>query len=1010
MRPTAIDLGRRTLLRRSDTALVAVATVLLLASSCGRSDELRCGPGTIEQEGICIPGQRGGDESNPAPRTEGPVLACGDGTFERENECLPMPERCGPGVFWEPSSARCVLDTEAVCGPGTTPGEGGVICTASPDRCGPGTVADGGTGTCVLATGVCGPGSSLDADSGTCVVSGDNCGARTRWDEEASRCVPSESVCGPGTRWLTFANGCLPDEEPGSRCGANTVWDEERLLCVPDAALCTDGTVRDEDGNCLPSEEICAEGTTWDPEARRCMLTESSCAEGTAYDAASGVCIPTADVCGEGTDWNAQTSRCEALGIVCGEGTVLDPDSGRCLVDASGCGEGTTLDDASGTCVPAPGACGPGTEWNGDSQQCVFARTGCLEGTRFDEDLSSCVPSEDVCGPGTTWIPDRRVCVAGNYVDGSCDDPPELEIPSGDVILARGSCFLVDGSVTIGGNRLLTVEPGVTLLFTRASSMLVGNRGSGSANPLVRMIGTEDEPIRLRGTQASAGWWRGLVISQTNDPDGVLEHVIIEHAGDQPWDEGVPESRAGLLLESNFQPMRIALRHVTTADNEGYGISIRSGRTPAGLCSQVTYLSLEDFENITSTGNSVAPIRILADLVGHIDEATTLTGNADDRVHVYSVSCRSIFHEQTWRNPGVPYRIVSDLTLAAAGNLIMEEGVELHFLRDRGFDLRGRIHVRGTEDAPVLLRSEEFVPNSWRGVRIADNNRPENLIEHMVILEAGNSAWGNAPQAGLVIDPVGGAVATGLRHVRVEDSAGNGLVIRPGNIILHAFEANTFTGNAARPVVLPAAQAGVLDEASSYAGNAIDSIAISGIFDEDVTLRNLEVPWEATAELRVRNSATLTIDAGTRIQFRLNTWLRVGESLQPGFLRVLGTPDSPVILEGTTPVAGWWRGLLIGNSLNPLNEINHLTVRHGGSEGWGGALEAANVHLSRSAGNSRLSVRGLRLEDGLGAGLFLDGLVDLLSCEEVTFDGVDPRVIGSVEHFEASCGPLEPGD
>lgn len=972
-----------------------------------------CGPGTVRDAGSgrCVAGEGGvcgEDEAWSAARGECVAVdaLCGEGTRwdATAGFCLPGETWCGEGVVWDAAAERCVAE-EIPCGAGTALDAATGLCLPSAAACGAGTQWSAELGTCALDGEVCGSGTARDGDR--CVASAAVCGARTRWIADEGRCGPDEAVCGPGTQFSTFALGCIPDAEPGGVCGPNTVWDEEAALCVADPELCAGGTVRDADGLCRPAEEVCPTGTEWDAEAEACALTEALCAAGTALDPELGQCVPTAAVCGDGTVWNAETGRCTQVGLTCGPGTAFDGDSGTCRVDPGVCGAGTRFAAESGGCVAEASACGAGTRWDEDEEQCVVAETTCLEGTIFDAEAQGCLPSEDVCGPGTSWLSERRICVSGTYVDGSCDDPQPLDVPAGDVILAADSCFEISSVQTIGGARGLTIESGVTFLFAPAAGLVIGNRSTGANNPIVRMLGTEEAPIRFRGTQPQPGWWRGLVIGQTNHPTNLLEHVIVEHAGDMPWDEGVEVSRAGLLIESNFNAARLGLRHVTVQDNVGYGISIRSGRTPAGLCSQVTYVALEEFESVRATRNTAAPLRILADLVGHIDGDFDFTGNEDDRVHVYSVGCRSVFRDQTWRDLGVPMFSPNGLIVQGGAALVIEGGTEIHFAREEGFDSQGRLEIVGTAENPVVFRGAEDAPGSWRGVRVRDNNRPENRLEHLHISQAGSDAWIAGQPAALTLS---GALTTALRHVRLEGNLGYGLVVAGNDVSLTGFENNVFTGNSEWPARIPARLAGVLDSGTVFSGNTRDSVHVSGIFVADTTLEPLDVPYFAAEELRVRNSAMLTLEAGVRIQFGLNTWLRVGESGQPGFLTVRGTSEQPVILEGSTPVPGWWRGLFIGNSLNPLNSIEHLTIRHGGSEQWSAQQPAANMHLTNTAGSTRTRIEGLRLEDGLGAGLFVSGGVDLLACDDVSFSNVEPEVIGSVAVFEDACGPLASDD
>ena len=74
--------------------------------------------------------------------------------------------------------------------------------------------------------------------------------------------------------------------------------------------------------------------------------------------------------------------------------------------------------------------------------------------------------------------------------------------------------YLVSGEAEFDSS--VVMEPGVTLVFTRSSSMEI----SGT----LTATGTEDLPITLMAEVASDGYWNGLVIGGVGN---LLEHVEI---------------------------------------------------------------------------------------------------------------------------------------------------------------------------------------------------------------------------------------------------------------------------------------------------------------------------------------------------------------------------------------------------------------------------------------------------------------------------------------------------
>jgi len=118
-------------MRFLSVALVGVG----LFAGCGSdsTEDLECGPGTIEIEDVC------------RPDGEGTVITCGPGTVEQDGQCRPDPDGVGPtcGEGTREEAGECVPDGGGVaCGAGTHAEEG--LCVPDDDggglTCGPGTV------------------------------------------------------------------------------------------------------------------------------------------------------------------------------------------------------------------------------------------------------------------------------------------------------------------------------------------------------------------------------------------------------------------------------------------------------------------------------------------------------------------------------------------------------------------------------------------------------------------------------------------------------------------------------------------------------------------------------------------------------------------------------------------------------------------------------------------------------------------------------------------------------
>lgn len=97
------------------TALIAVAGMCL--GGCGESTT--CGPGTKEQEGECLPGDK--------------IIACGPGTVLFEGRCVVSSSLssiyCGENTTWDELKQKCVGQASTGC-PKCPEASGGTVCAS----------------------------------------------------------------------------------------------------------------------------------------------------------------------------------------------------------------------------------------------------------------------------------------------------------------------------------------------------------------------------------------------------------------------------------------------------------------------------------------------------------------------------------------------------------------------------------------------------------------------------------------------------------------------------------------------------------------------------------------------------------------------------------------------------------------------------------------------------------------------------------------------------------------
>ena len=324
---------------------------------------------------------------------------CPDGyvrDIERPTRCIPPPPECPQG--YERSNGRC----EPICEEGTQRDPYG-YCV--PQRCPDGSYPnlrgqceepdcpqgyDNIRGQCLPQ---CPEEYSRD-DNGRCVPPDEGCpeGTETingqcmplcppeyKRDRQTGRCIPPGDGCKQGEELLRgkcvppCANGTVRDNN--GRCvpqGCPTGTEKFQGQCLP---LCRDGLERNSKGRC-----VCPAGT--DFIGGRCV---DECKQGLVRDK-NGRCVPRACAEGEERVQGRCVPQCRSSFVrgkngkcVCPRGTELGRTSGRCekVVEQRECPKGYRRNE------------------NGECERIRRAQPACPEGYYYSKRYQKCLPEED---------------------------------------------------------------------------------------------------------------------------------------------------------------------------------------------------------------------------------------------------------------------------------------------------------------------------------------------------------------------------------------------------------------------------------------------------------------------------------------------------------------------------------------------------------------------------------------------------------------------------------------
>lgn len=308
-----------------------------------------------------------------------------------------------------------------------------------------------------------------------------------------------------------------------------------------------------------------------------------------------------------------------------------------------------------------------------------------------------------------------------------------------------------------------------------------------------------------------------------------------------------------------------------------------------------------------------------------------------------------------------PAYVVREMLIVGTGDtLTVEPGAVVRFQQDTGIEVRqqGVLSAVGTAVDPILLTGAQAVVGYWKGVRFGDAGSFDNELAYVTIEYGGSDEFSDMGAANLTLS---GSFPTRAKvtHSTFRYSAGFGFVFDDEALIGADlvpdgdFVDNLATLNALGPGKVDQRVVGFLDDSGSYAGNAVDYLAVRGDYDNDVsqTWQALDVPYLVDGGIYV-DGIELTIAAGATVVFRQDSGIEVSTD---GAFRAIGAADAPIVFTGYDEIPGYWDGLSFHNAASFDNRLEHVVVEYGGGRlfPWGGR---ANVVVDESGFDSRVAL------------------------------------------------------
>ena len=299
----------------------------------------------------------------------------------------------------------------------------------------------------------------------------------------------------------------------------------------------------------------------------------------------------------------------------------------------------------------------------------------------------------------------RKIVVSGNaeYIATFSDTPGggtdgALEV-SGSISANttwpdRGVAvdYIIDGRFYVEGNALLTIEPGVTIMFTDNYSGITVEENAG-----LRMVGTADKPIVLTGpaNNPNPGAWDNMVV-MSNRNDNQFEYVNFINGGHS--------------YEVVYVRGKLSMKHCTVDNSATNGVTLGD----EGVFTA--------FENNTIKHVAAYPVVLNSHhKVDCLGSGNIYTNNTKNMIRLDDYWLDEENSTTTFTNQGVPY-FVSDGINVINHMMVVDPGVEFVFDYEKEMIIGDaailRVNTGSPSNPSVIFRGLENENGYWKGLVI----------------------------------------------------------------------------------------------------------------------------------------------------------------------------------------------------------------------------------------------------------------------------------------------------
>ncbi|MBR4582186.1 MAG: right-handed parallel beta-helix repeat-containing protein [Bacteroidales bacterium] len=278
--------------------------------------------------------------------------------------------------------------------------------------------------------------------------------------------------------------------------------------------------------------------------------------------------------------------------------------------------------------------------------------------------------------------------------------------------------YIVDGWINIEGNALLTIEPGVTIMFTGENGGMTVHENAG-----LKMVGTADKPIKFVGplnNPNNGSWGRVEIHSKRND--NVWEYVQFLRGGssDYVWD--------GVI---DVYDAKLAMRNCTIDGSLGYGLVMEYGTR------------LTAFEG--NTIKNCAQYPIVAEYWVNLLDLNANNTFISNGHNFIDARCRDISMENhtTIKAMPIPYCLEYGLHFDGGYKLTIEPGTQFYIRPGQNIDMdeNSTFIADGTAEKPIIFRGVEDEDSYWIGIKY-HSTKQASVMNYCTVINCGEDTEG----------------------------------------------------------------------------------------------------------------------------------------------------------------------------------------------------------------------------------------------------------------------------